>query len=272
MTAAITASFFACLIAGLSAQSTGTAKPSEQNLKRVEPTKEELKRIDDQIWGRTPEVQALIAGHDPNARDKVEGKTALAWAVRAGNHAAFKRLLALKPDVNAVDRSGRTALHEAAPGPWDRDTEAFVEDLLDAGADPNVRDPQQTTPLMTVAGSAKTIIAALLLRKMSPQDVDARDVYGNTALLFAAGMGNDDMVQRLLAKGAEANVTNKSGRTPLIAAVQSTNPDARRVVEMLLEARADVNVRDKDGLTPLQHAEKTGKTAIADLLRKAGAK
>ncbi|HOB72379.1 MAG TPA: ankyrin repeat domain-containing protein, partial [bacterium] len=42
-----------------------------------------------------------------------------------------------------------------------------------------------------------------------------RDDYGNTALMYAAGMGLGDLVKTLLEKGADKNIKRKDGRTAL---------------------------------------------------------
>lgn len=45
------------------------------------------------------------------------------------------------------------------------------------------------------------------------QDFNIRDDYGNTALMYAAGMGLGDLVKTLLEKGADKNIKRKDGRT-----------------------------------------------------------
>ena len=45
--------------------------------------------------------------------------------------------------------------------------------------------------------------------------VDCKDVYNNTPLHEAALWGRKDLVQYLLAKGADPKVEDKYGRTPL---------------------------------------------------------
>ncbi len=46
----------------------------------------------------------------------------------------------------------------------------------------------------------------------------------------------------------------------------------KEVVELLIAKGADVNVKTEDGLTPLDRAIKYKRTETADLLRKHGAK
>ena len=61
----------------------------------------------------------------------------------------------------------------------------------------------------------------------------------------------------------------KNGETALHLAARNGN---REVIEALLAKGADVNVKDKRRFTPLKLANKLGNTEIADLLQKYGAK
>ena len=46
-------------------------------------------------------------------------------------------------------------------------------------------------------------------------DINAKDKYGQTPLLWAAGSGHSAVVQQLLAKGADVEAKDESGRMPL---------------------------------------------------------
>jgi ankyrin repeat protein len=46
----------------------------------------------------------------------------------------------------------------------------------------------------------------------------------------------------------------------------------QQIVEALIAAGANVNLPDGDGVTPLQHAQRRGYQAIATLLQDAGAR
>ena len=41
--------------------------------------------------------------------------------------------------------------------------------------------------------------------------IDAQDIYGNTALIYAASDNNDDVVELLIDAGADIELTNTSG-------------------------------------------------------------
>lgn len=64
------------------------------------------------------------------------------------------------------------------------------------------------TALMVACGERRQNCVELLAGN---SDVDARDAWGNTALLVAAAAGNEEAVELLLAKGADSGAVNGSG-------------------------------------------------------------
>jgi len=116
-------------------------------------------------------------------------------------------------------------------------------------------------------GKAKTFASFLILHGA---DVNAADVDGDTPLHEAVGHGMPEVVELLLAHGAELEVANKPfGWTPLHrVAVDGFNPGHARSLELLLKHGADPNVRAKDGHTPLELAEKFRRTEMAKILRR----
>ena len=91
----------------------------------------------------------------------------------------------------------------------------------------------------------------------------------NEDLKRAAERGNLPEVKRLLAAGAEVNAKDLEGQTALIWASKQGHLE---VVRTLLATRADVNPKGKDGWTALMGATKNGHRDVAELLRQAGAK
>jgi ankyrin repeat protein len=67
---------------------------------------------------------------------------------------------------------------------------------------------------------------------------------------------------------------NNLGWTGLLEAIilSDGGPAHQEIVQLLIDAGADVNLADFDGVTPLQHALARGYTIIADKLTAAGAR
>jgi uncharacterized protein len=112
--------------------------------------------------------------------------------------------------------------------------------LLSGGADPAIPLADGTTPLMAVAGLKEgtgrdsdrrglilidggklpdeaRIVEAVELALLQPGSIDAGNRNGDTALHAASAMGYDRVVKLLAEKGANLNVKNSRGLTPLAA-------------------------------------------------------
>ena len=81
----------------------------------------------------------------------------------------------------------------------------------------------------------------------------------------AARNGHKEIVELLIAKGADVDAKDEDGWTPLHWAVVNGHEET---VELLLANGSDVNAKDNDGETPLDWAD----GEIANLLRKHGGK
>ena len=104
-------------------------------------------------------------------------------------------------------------------------------------------------------------------------DVNAKFKDGWTPLHMAAEGGHREIVDLLIAKGADINATagwgDGVGWTPLHMAAEEGH---KKVVELLILKGADINVKNGDGRTPLDLAIKHKNAEIADILRKHGGK
>ena len=76
------------------------------------------------------------------------------------------------------------------------------------------------------------------------------------------------VIGRMLDKGAEVNIKDADGITPLHLAARENH---RNVLELLLAKGACVNAKDKFGLTPLHLAAEQGNAAEVTLLIEQGA-
>ena len=86
--------------------------------------------------------------------------------------------------------------------------------------------------------------------------------------LLAASELNFDMVKLLVARGAQVNVHDRDGITPLMRAITLRD---LRMVRLLLDAGAQINVTDHRGHTALTHAVMRSDAGILKLLIARGA-
>jgi len=201
-------------------------------------------------------VQILNSGVNVNAtfpRDDSElsGKTALIAAAARGHSDLVRALIKRGATVDLKHYSGETALMFAA----DSGDKSTIEALLGAGANVNatVVSPHagELTPLTITINTnhpQRFEIAKLLLAAKA--EVNPKGRFFVSPLMHA--LGNLEMVQLLIAHGADVNQKNFRGATALMGAAVGRDP---AVVKYLIEKGADVKARDKDGNTALMGAE-----------------
>jgi len=95
-----------------------------------------------------------------------------------------------------------------------------------------------------------------------------RESRGKTLLYYASEMGRLEIIEALLAVGADINMAISNGKTPLSIACQENKPE---VVRILLQARPppEVNAKDKTGKTALIEAALSGSVECVRLLLQA---
>ena len=208
-------------------------------------------------------VKLLIAAHaDPNLPDP-EGVTPLIMAVTNFHFDVGAFLITKKANVNSWDWWGRTPLwaavdlntipHGGRPDrpSLDNITSAkMIEILLDAGANPNVQ--LKLFPPYRAVGPDRG--ADLML------------TMGATPLLRAAKAADVAAIRLLLAHGANPNLPNVQGVTPVMAAAGlgsneidtrgrfKTQPDQIASIDLLVKGGADINAHDNRGQTALHGA------------------
>jgi ankyrin repeat protein len=242
------------------------------------------------------------------------GLTPLLFAARQGCLECARVLLASKADVNAADPNNISpTLMALINGHYD--VAAF---LLDQGADPNIADETGRTALFAAVDmhtmpasnrpspvevdnqlTSMDVIKSLLahganvnaqLKKIQPYRTkldrgdDTMLGMGTTPMLRAAKAGDAEVIQALLAKGADPKIPTKFGITPLMAAAglgskeedttgrKKTEPEAIASIKLCLDAGADVNEADNLGQTAVHGAAQKGYDQVVQFLVDHGAK
>jgi ankyrin repeat protein len=253
------------------------------------------------LTARTGHVDAarllLEAGADVNATEEWGGQSALMWAAAQSQPEMVKLLIArgatvdargvtrdwprkitAEPRVKDMNKGGFTPLLYAA-------REGCIEcakQLLAAGADPNLGDPENVTPLMLALENLHFDFASFMVS--AGADVDTFDFRGRTPVYVAVDFNSlptsahgdipspdtatgADVLKVLLDKGANPNVQLKRrhpyrnraldrnadviltvGATPLLRAARASDV---KCVALLLEHGALVDLPTADGVTPL---------------------
>jgi ankyrin repeat protein len=245
----------------------------------------------------------LEAGADVNAVEDFGGQSALMWAAAQRQAAMVKLLASSGADLNArgvVRQWERKVITE--PRPKDMNKGGFTpllyaaregcvecaKNLIAAGADPDLEDPERITPLNMALLNLHFEFAAYMIK--AGADVDKWDFFGRSPLYMAADVstlptkGNGAMAvipsednvtalevgRMLLEAGANPNLQLKrrppyrdvpqdrggdtilaQGATALLRAARAGDA---RFVDLLLKHEALVDLPSKEGVTPLMAA------------------
>jgi ankyrin repeat protein len=193
--------------------------------------------------------------------------TGLFAAASRGDAAAIEALIAVGERPDPRDAHGRTPLHVAAYGGHHRAMRALVA----AGADPNAleNDRYDIVTIAAVANDVPTLEVALALGA-SARNVTSR--YDGTALIAAAHLGHAHVVRTLIRAGAPLDHVNNLGWTAVIESIVLGDGGPRHTDTLgaLIDAGANVNLADREGRTPLALARGRGYGVMVGLLLKAG--
>lgn len=244
--------------------------------------------------GHIEVVRTLLLRGSSHSSRNVGGETALYWAAVRGWKEIVKLLLAAGADPLVSDHSGNSPFEWAVTlGHWNI-ARTMLSTTLDC---PLARGRYRNSPLFFACWSplcVKSVLAAYTISANSIQplkflhhavmDEDyesletllkagARDTcvqvwFGDSALHWAAALGNIDITRLLLSHSNEyVSVRNNCDESPLDMAAAAGHND---VVKLLLNAGADISARDKHGKTALHRAVWSCHSEVVDSLIAAG--
>lgn len=214
-------------------------------------------------------IQGLLeAGANPNQADNKQ-QTPLHIAVTSGNVLAVKLLLAKKAAVNTPDDQGRTPLLLAVQLTEPVVQQSVVAMLLQAGACPDYQDQAGFIAAEYAVKAGYTKLPVPLLQQLlEASSVTAAAASKALLRVSLTADGSQEIVQCLLAAGANASVKASDGTPMLHTAVRS---GTMRIANLLLRAGADVAAVDSDTFTALHIAAAAGHDAFVKKLLAAGA-
>lgn len=245
----------------------------------------------------------LDAGADINATENWGGQSALMWAAAQGQADMIRLLASRGADLDAhgvIRQWERKTITE--PRPKDMNKGGFTallyaaregctgcaRALIEAGADPDLSDPERVSPLNMALLNLHFDVAAYMIE--AGADLDRWDLFGRSPVYMAADVstlpvkGNGamavipsedahtalDVARMMLEAGANPNLQLKrrppyrdvpqdrggdgmlaQGATPLLRAARAGDAP---FVALLLEHGAMVNLPNATGITPLMAA------------------
>ncbi|MBQ7394449.1 MAG: ankyrin repeat domain-containing protein, partial [Lentisphaeria bacterium] len=140
------------------------------------------------------------------------GHTPIHVAARHGNAEMVKALLDLGVPVELKDRNGHTALHIAATKKYN----SVIEVLFAAGADPNMGDNEDDFCLIYLPQVRAPYSIWKLFIDHPQINVNRQNHAGVSSLHYMAKWNTPtDIFELMFSKGANINIRDNSGRTPL---------------------------------------------------------
>lgn len=187
-------------------------------------------------------------------------------ASERGDMPGVERLIATGAPIDAADAAKQTPLLLAVRN----NHLAVAVRLIDAGANINAQAANQDTPWLLAGALGRTA----MLRHMLPKSPDfkIRNRFGGNALIPACERAHVDTVALLVTTPIDVNHINNLGWTCLLEIVilGDGGPRHVEVTKLVLAAGANPNIADKDGVSPLRHARQRNLREIAALIEAAG--
>jgi len=221
-------------------------------------------QFEDQWYYRSSSTEVTGGESTAYIPEASGGYTSLMMAIVMGQTEAVSILLQDAPDLTERTPEGKTVAILAA----ESGNSEIVAALLDAGADFKSADDSGNTPVLAgilASGGSEDLYAIIEMLGAHGTNLDRGNEY-YTPLSYAVQMGDVQLVETLIAAGADPSVPAPDGVLPVVAALWNID-----IMRQLLEAGADPNAVDSYGDPLLFLALRNRLPEVVELLLTAGA-
>ncbi len=145
----------------------------------------------------------------------------------------------------------------------DRDKDLMLLELyIERGGDPNYVNDRGVPLINSIIRRDDVTLVNHLINRGCNINVLSRD-RGTTPLMEAASSGRTELVELLIAMGADLNHASREGQTALILAIGNQHVATAMV---LIREGADKHLKDNLGMTALKYASLYGFADLVELL------
>ena len=203
---------------------------------------------------------------DVNRADPVSGDYPIHITTKSKNVKLLDILIQKNCKLDIRNGSYKTALEIAITHGYDQ----VVKLLVESKCDLLIRNSENQTPLFLAISKNQPeiydFILETMLRSLSDSSLNHSDGFGNTPLIHAIINDNDHAAYDLVKRGADVNVANTLGESPLFFACKRNN---RNVASMLLQANFN-EAEHLNSKSAMHEAIRVGSLSIVKLLIKHG--
>jgi ankyrin repeat protein len=205
----------------------------------------------------------------PSLAEEDVMESELHLAATANDDRRVKSLIGSGAKIDARDRAQRTPLLAATRA----NAIDAARALIEAGADVNAKDNIRDTPFLYAGAEGRLEILRLILA-IGKANLKDTNRYGGNALIPACHHGHPETVRELLKTDIAVDHVNRLKWTALLETIilSDGGPTHQDILKQLIDAGANVNIADGDGVSPLTHARQRGYSAMAAMLEMAGAR
>lgn len=229
-------------------------------------------------FGHEDVIRNLVShGAQVDAQD-ADGRTSLHIAAMARPFPPqVTLLLELRADTSLADVQGNTALHIAVL--TGHEPTRAVGPLLQNGADPNVANASEFTPLLYAIDALKVpndygeaVLECILAHPGTNMNGVASLANGeSTPLVFAILSGNSNTVRSLLSHGADVHLRVKQGDVRVGPIAHAVATGQTEIARICINAGADVKEKLAGGVTLAHFAALRGHSDVLEFLLERGA-